>query len=40
MSSAARGELGMRPLQNLSVFAFAEKTNADWQAGLGARLTW
>lgn len=36
----ARAEVGVRPTEAWSVFGFAEATLRDWQAGLGARLTW
>lgn len=41
----ARGELGARVDERLSVFGFAEallpsSLTPEWQAGIGARLTW
>lgn len=40
----ARGELGYKPLTNLSLFAFGEATvggmTPGWMAGVGGRVTW
>jgi len=45
LAAYARGELGARVDERLSVFGFAEALlpstlTPEWQAGIGARLTW
>lgn len=45
LAGFARGELGARATERLSVFAFVEALlpstlTPEWQAGVGARVTW
>ena len=45
LAAFARGELGARVDERLSVFGFAEALlpstlTPEWQAGVGARVTW
>jgi len=45
LAGFARGELGAKPTERLAVFAFAEALlpstlTPEWQAGVGARVTW
>ena len=45
LAAYARGELGARVDERLAVFGFAEalltsSLTPEWQAGVGARLTW
>ncbi len=39
-SAFLRAEVGLRPLENLSAFAFVEATRLGATAGLGVRVHW
>ena len=40
LDAFVRGEIGIKPRENVDLFGFAQADRAGAQAGVGARVTW